>query len=225
MHVAVAYCYPAIQQRRYWPAAERFVETWKQFPPGACDFSLHAIFNGRSPSAPEESLFARVNAQIRVHSNLGWDIGAFQMAAERIRCDLLVCLGAHCHFHRAGWLDRMVEAQLETGPALFGCRGYHYPAGSGHHIRTTCFWMLPEILQSYPSIVGNSRQSRYQFEHGLGSITEWVERSGFRCYVVTFNSIQGVETWDDAFGPVENCLVYDQWTHPEGRGLPLDRFP
>lgn len=222
MKVVVVYCFPLVNHRVYFALAKRFSDTLRQCPAGT-DYELHVGCNGGQPSVFEEQLFAGLSAHFHSRDNTGWDIGLYQWAADRLDSDLMVCLGANCHFHRPGWLARMVESYVDHGPNLYGCRGYFYPAGHGHHIRTTSFWLHPALLRSYPYLVGNSRAMRYAFEHGHNNLTQWVENSGLEALVVTWDGVFGVNDWKDGFGEIDTCLVLDQWTHRPGSVL--DRNP
>lgn len=213
MRIAVVYVYPMVNMRTYFPLARRFAETYLSYPAGA-DHELHVICNGSEPSDYERQAFAGVPlARLHVRSNFGWDIGAFQWAAENLPCDLLVCLGANVHFHRAGWLARMENAYLENGPALYGCWAYLSP---NWHVRTTCFWLPPQLLQSYPELIGTGRRDRYRFEHGNSSLTRHALKYGFPAIMVSWDGCFPFEDWGEhAPGPHES-LVHDQFTHAEG---------
>lgn len=219
MKIAIVYVYPMVHVRTYFSLAKRFADTWRKFPP-QIDHELHVICNGGEPTHNDKAVFIGIPCTFHVYGNIGWDIGAYQWAGESLPCDLLVCMGSHCNFHRHGWLDRMADVYMQHGPNLFGCRGYYY-AGS-HHIRTTCFWIPPVLLNSYPESVGNTRPSRYRFEHSKDSITEWVEKAGFKALGVTWDGVFDRYAWPDCFGPAETALVYDQWTHQPNSG-PHDR--
>lgn len=218
MRVSVIYVYPMVQLARYYPLAERFAQTWKAHDPGyPCQ--LNVIGNGGEVPQLHRASFSGIpNCEFREYGNQGWDIGAYQWAAETIPCDLMVCLGAPVHFHKAGWLDRMVEAFATHGPGLFGIAAYQFPE---IHIRTTAFWFSPELLQSYPMVVGSQRASRYAFEHGRDSFTKHVMKSGFPCKMVTWSGEYDVQNWTPSpFSPVINgppgnreVIVYDQFIH------------
>lgn len=206
MKVAVCYVFPQVLVRTYHPLARRFASTWLRYP----GHDLHVIANGPTPGEREKSLFSAIPCAWHTHSNLGWDIGAFQYAAESVPCDLLVCLGAPVHFHRGQWLESMVDAYLHHGPALYGCWAYLSP---NWHVRTTCFWCPPELLQSYPVQVGSTRPDRYEFEHGNSSFTRHVLKAGFPAIMVTTKGCFPFDQWQDhAPGPNES-LVLDQHIH------------
>lgn len=212
MNIAVVYVYPMANARTYYPLATRFAQTYASNPAGE-GHELHIICNGASPSDYERQAFGMMDVQMHARSNFGWDIGAYQWACDRIPCDLLVCCGAHVHFHRPGWLSRMVEAYLENGPALYGCWAYLSP---NWHVRTTFFWLPPQLLQSYPEMIGNGRKNRYNFEHGNGSLTRHALKYGFPCLMVTWDGCYPFEQWQDHAPGPENSLVHDQHTHAAG---------
>ena len=195
-----------VQRAKYFPLAKRFADTYRRFP-GSLPHELHLLCNGAEPSALELRPFAGLPAQVHPCSNIGWDIGAFQWAAESIPCDLMVCLGSPVHFHQPGWLGRMVDSYVEFGPALFGCWAYLAP---DWHVRTTCFWCPPELLRSYPFTIASTRSSRYDFEHGPHSFTRHVLSAGFPCVMVTRRGSFPFSEWKDHAPGVEDSLVLDQ---------------
>ena len=161
MNVAVVYVHPRMSVKTYIPAAKRFAQSYLMNPPGATPHEVYVMINGDMPRAHDLKTFSPLPVRLMTHDNYGKDIGAFQRAARDIRnCDLMVFCGAHVHFRQGGWLDVMVNAFERNGPGIFGAYGFHQP----HlHIRTTCFWMPPELLLGYPILVGN--ENRYEFEH------------------------------------------------------------
>lgn len=207
MNVAVAYVYPAIQAQKYLPLARRFVESWGQFPPGRTQPALHVYVNGKLPDQFEDALFHALQPKLHARDNTGWDIGAFQEAADTVPCDLLVCLGACVHFHRAGWLDRIVESFLQYGIGLYGTACYYTP---DYHVRTTCFWCPPEVLASYPDQIGTTRSSRYDFEHGPHSLTRFARNAALPCVMATWQGFFDFPAWRDNVPDRETILVRDQ---------------
>lgn len=211
LNVAIIYIFPQVQIKTYYPLAHRFASTWRQFPPGREPYTLHVIGNGGDIPPIHQAAFNGIaNCEFRFYNNVGWDIGAFQWAAETIPCDLLICLGAPVHFHRTGWLDRMVDAFLSNGPALYGCWAYLAP---NWHVRTTCFWCPPQVIQSYPYAVSSAQKSRYDFEHGAHSITRHAISAGLECLMVTTDGVFPFSEWLDRAPDVEHSLVLDQFTH------------
>lgn len=206
MNVAVAYCYPLVQKQRYFPLARRFADTWRRFP----GHDLCLIFNGGAIQSPDLAPFSGISYHSLFHDNLGWDVGAFQAAAETIPCDLLICLGAPVHFHQPAWIERMVDAYVDHGPALYGCWGYHYPTS---HIRTTAFWLPPQLLSAYPDQVISTRASRYAFEHGKDSLAAFTRKCGMETYMVTRTGCYPESEWKDHVPGVEDSLLLDQHIH------------
>ena len=191
MKTVIVYIHPTADARTYVPNARRFVETYMTHPPGETDHELHVAINGGVEIGDWcKSLFHPLQPRFFQHNNYGKDIGAYQVAADTIDCDLMICLGAPLHFHRAGWLDRIMLAYLENGPAVYSPWGFHFPRP---HLRTTAFWCPPEFLNAYPKRVGTG--DRYQFEHGPESITLWSKKMGFEPMQVTWRGTYPMESW------------------------------
>lgn len=209
MTTQLVYVYPTIDLRRYYPLAARFAKTYQQFPAGY-EHQLVVICNGRQPRAVETDIFKSIEHKLVVHDNSGWDIGAYQRFADQSKAELLICLGAPCFFYREGWMSKMVDAVYEFGPGLFGSTAY---GGNMLHVRTTCFWMPPELLRSYPAYIGSSRKSRYEFEHGATSFTRHVLDLGFPCVMSTWKGNFPRPLWHNNAPDKNQILVRDQHIH------------
>ena len=211
MRVAVIYVFPQVSANVYEPMAKRFSLQYVRNPPGETDHGLYVVCNGGGEvTSRQESLFEPLAPTFIYHNNFGRDIGAFQMAAANIPCDLLVCIGAPARPRMACWLDIMVRAVEDNGPGLYGCWGFHAPAV---HIRTTVFWITPQILNSYPLQVDDHH--RYEFEHGTNSITRYCMKKGFPVMQVTKRGVFAVDGWHHV--EVGDCLFLDQ--HLERAGV------
>lgn len=210
MKTAIVYVHPAMSLSVYRPLARRFVDTYMANPPGESGHQLYVIVNGEKVRPDHRKLFEPLPCELIAGSNVGKDIGAFIWAAANIPCDLLVCFGSHTHFQREGWLDRIVNVFLQEGPALYGPWGV--PFLGGDHIRTTCFWCPPELLNSYPYGIGTDMQ-RYAFERGESSLTQHVLKSGFPAIMVTWDGYYGHQEWHVING--RDSLVLDQWSSGE----------
>lgn len=212
MKIVLCYIFPQINLNVYEPAAKRFCNTYMDFAPGQTDHDIVVVLNGGvGPGPYHHKIFNPLPVNFIEHSNYGKDIGAFQMAAEKLSCDLLVCFGSHIYFHRPGWLDRMVRAFEDNGPTVFGAWGFHQPKP---HLRTTGFWLPPDLLKAYPYQI--SDQTRYTFEHGTDSITLWTQRLGFEPLLVTWSGEYQMKDWH--FPSRDQTLFRDQWS--DGRGGP-----
>lgn len=203
----MAYVFPALLPQKYTPLAQRFVQTWLDHPPGKTPCELHVYVNGRELGPAYQAIFGPLKGQLHRRDNSGWDIGAFQDAAETLPCDLLVCLGACVHFHREGWLDRMVEAFLQFGIGLYGTACYYTP---DYHVRTTCFWCPPEVLASYPDQIGSTQRSRYDFEHGPHSLTRFARQAALPCVMATWQGCIDFAQWPGNVPDRNTILVRDQ---------------
>lgn len=210
MQVAVVYCYPNLMPKTYDPMAARFAQTYVDNPPGETDHELYVVVNGGGRlTSRQERLFDPLAPKYVYHSNVGKDVGAFQLCARSIPCDLMVCLGAPVRCNVAGWLDIMVRAVENHGPGLYGVWGFHAPAA---HIRTTVFWIPPKIFNAYPIQVDDSR--RYHFEHSHESITKWCLKMGFPVLQCTARGVFSLERWHHV--EKADCLMLDQ--HSERLG-------
>jgi len=204
VNVAIVYVHPRADMRQYVPAARKFVSSYLTHPPGATPHDIYVIINGDTVRQSDLPLFNPLPVKFMTHDNYGKDIGAFQKAAREIKADLMVFCGSRVHFRKAGWLDVMVNAYEKNGPGIFGAYAFHQP----HlHIRTTCFWMPPDLLLAYPILVGNDQ--RYEFEHGpTHGISKWVIEMGFNAWLVTWTGTFPPNDWRH----VENheAVVLDQ---------------
>ncbi len=204
MRVSLIYCAPCMNMPVYGPLAQRFVRSYVENPPGLTDHELIIGLNGGELDIFKERLFQPLSPGWFEHNNFGKDLGLFMAFADRVECDLLICLGAHIRFHKPGWLDRIVEAYLENGPSVYGAWAFHQPRP---HIRTTALWLPPELLRMYPYIVGDKQ--RYGFEHGPESITLWSQSKGFEPMMVTWNECLEMKQWRHI--SVEESLFLDQF--------------
>lgn len=209
MNVALAYVYPQVNAREFLVPAQRFASTYLWSKPKK-PHQLHVVFNGPPPNAASLRALDGLDYQPHEHNNDGWDIGAFQMLGDSLDCDLLICMGTHIHFHRPNWLEMMVGSYIQNGPGLYGCWAYLSP---DWHVRTTCFWCPPQILQAYPNRVGSRRSSRYEFEHGNNSLTRFVLSAGLGCWMVTWSGIYPFDQWENHAPGVDDSLVLDQHIH------------
>lgn len=187
--------------------AQRFVQSYMENPPGGTPHEIHVAINGGVAIGDWcRYLFNPLPCQFFQHNNYGKDIGAYQAAADMIECDLMVCLGAPVYFHKPGWLDRIALSYYENGPSVYGCWGFPVPMP---HLRTTAFWLPPDLLNAYPVKVGD--QDRYAFEHGPDSLTLWSKKQGFEPKVVTWKGCYEMGAWDHVSW--DDSLVVDQHMH------------
>lgn len=205
VQIALAYVFPMINLPKWEPLARRFVKSYFDHPPGDTAHQIHVLANGLAIDPARKKIFDSLPCAFHTCSNQGMDIGAYQWAADHIPCDLLLCFGTPVHFRKAGWLDLIASTFLEHGPNLYGAWGFHAPK---MHIRTTAFWLPPQILKAYPVYVGDSQ--RYAFEHGDGSITRFAIDAGLNALQVTWTGVFPPSGWHHT--PLEESLLLDQHT-------------
>lgn len=206
MKLVIIYVYPDLNPHIYKALARRFVDTYMEYPPGGTDHEIIvAVNSGRSDNPEYARLMSPLACQFMMHNNEGKDIGAYQLAARQLDCDLMICLGAPVHFHRAGWLDRIANAYEQNGPGLYGAWAFYEPS---HHIRTTAFWLPPELLRSYPYVIQND--TRYEFEHGKRNIHAYAKSKGMESFMLTWQGCFTPPQWQHVTR--EDSLLLDQHT-------------
>lgn len=199
------------------PLAERFVQSYIECPPGF-DHSTVVVSNGGPPSETAIKQFGS-GVQFLQRENAGMDIGAYQLAALSIDCDLMVFFGGSCYFRVPGWLSRIVYVFDTFGhDNLYGASGYHGHGTDLPHIRTTAFWCSPNLINEHPFRVDNSEQ-RYPYEHGPEGLTSWVLATGRKAFVVGMMHIAPVTecnllTEGAHQGRQRDLLIGDRWTCP-----------
>lgn len=186
------------------PAA-RFVQTFLEHKPDYIH-RLVVVCNGEPAKPVTKQLFAPLlevgtTPEFSSHDNSGHDIGAYQFASRTFSkdCDLMVFLGATTYFRREGWLKRIAESYEKHGNGLYGAMAHRGTPGVHAHIRTTGFWMTPELFNSYPHRVRHVNQ-RYGFEHGPECLTAWTVREGLVPLVVSWIGEHPHSEWDSHEG-------------------------
>lgn len=216
----VVYVYPTMGGKHDEMAA-RFAASYQQYPAGE-PHDLWVVSNGGEPTPKMRQTFAGIACNFLVHDDTGLDIGAYRKAAREIPCELMVFFGGNTYLFDSGWLKRMVEAFRKHGRALYGATGNQGDANVRvwPHIRTTGFWMPPELLNRYPHTTDSTTHSRYEFEHGQNGLTSWVKAQGLKVFMVTWSGEYEWPNWDsipNGFhrGDQSDLLVGDRLTGPE----------
>ncbi len=203
--------------------AANFAASYELNPPGM-DHETLIVCNGVPANPESRALFnALPNVTFLDHDNSGWDIGAFQLAARTVDCDLMVFFGGHTYFRKPGWLARMWEAFQNFGDTLYGSTGNQGNIGVGvyPHVRTTAFWCSPGLLRDYPyrvTSVGGGGQ-RYEAEHGKTCLSNWVKQQGLTPWIVGWDLAMPLDQCDQIPGTYHqgdqfNVLVGDRMTCP-----------
>jgi hypothetical protein len=206
MEIALVYVFPNLEPHQYVPAAQKFARSYAENPPGLTDHSLHVVINGDRVQANLDRIFSPLFPEYHYHNNWAKDLGAFIFLAHHLsKAELMVCMGAHVNFKRAGWLDRIVEAYRMRGPAVSAPWGSQYPVP---HLRTTFFCCPPSFLMSYPDL--QSEGERYQFEHGPNNFALWSRKLGFEPYQLTWHRCLFMKDWEPV--SLAESLARDQHT-------------
>lgn len=216
MKVATVYIYPP--HPSYEPYVLRFLDSYHDNPPGTNHESI-VVLNGTKPTSDLYCLFSSLpNLTFLEHDNSGYDIGGYQLAARTIPCDLMVFFSTSTYFFRPGWLLRMLFATERHGNAQYGAMGNRgdIPVKVWPHIRTTAFWMKPELMNGYPHRVTHPEQ-RHPFEHGQQCFTSWLTKQGVLSWVITWSRELLWRDWDadpNGFsrGNQSNLLAGDRMT-------------
>lgn len=170
--------------------AQRFVQTYLDHPAGY-NHKLTIICNGGRLNPRRREYFKRVQCDFFERENdAGFDISAYQDFAARSRANFMVCFGESVHFHRAGWLDRIVSARMEYGPGMYGCFSSHMVRA---HLNTTGFGVDPRFLVKYPRVVNNPQ--RYEFEHGQNCFWKRLVAGDHIAAFVTFDGVWFQGEW------------------------------
>lgn len=122
---------------------------------------------------------------------------------------MLVCLGESVHFHRAGWLARMVDVWRRLGSGMYGFWSSNLVRP---HLNTTGFVVDPVLLRLYRNKVV-TKTDRYQFEHGRYAFWKRVRLMGKPVRLVTWDGDWPPERWRQPAnilwrGDQSNCLAY-----------------
>lgn len=196
MNIVVVYIYPLSGGNGAGDNALRFLHSY-HLHPSILAHRLVVVCNGAPLNAETQALFESVPECVFMeHNNAGYDIGAFQRAAREFPCDMMLFLGNSAYIRGAGWLERMAEAYEKHGNTIYGSMENSGDSRFGvyPHIRTSGFWMHPELLNSYPQLITRPDQ-RYGFEHGRDSLTRWCQGQGLTPLIVTWSGEYGPESW------------------------------
>jgi hypothetical protein len=181
------------------------------YPPGV-DHETLVICNGGPPSQQIRTiLFGLPHIQFFPRNNAGWDIGGYVDASKgpALGADMILCLGETVHFHRAGWLKRLVEAWETHGEGMYGVFASNVIRA---HLNTTAFATAPKFLAQYPVEVV-TRKQRYEFEHGAWGFWRLLSREAKPTLLVTWDGVWKPHEWRRPAnilwrGDQSNCLMW-----------------
>lgn len=219
MKVALIYPYVVPKADVYRPDFQRFIDTYNRFPAGI-EHDLFLMLCNGCRFAGEDLAYVDGDSTPcyfgpEYHGE-GCDIGAHQHMANSLEpdYDFMVCCSSQVHFHRAGWLTRMVDAREKFGPGLYGGMGSYEQKRP--HIRTCFYGTDPKLFRGYPEVV-NSRVKSLQFESQPNNFMGWLQGQGMTGYMVAWDGVYGPESFrkpPNVFrrGDQSNCLVWDRHT-------------
>jgi hypothetical protein len=101
----------------------------------------------------------------------------------------------------------MVESFLDHGIGLYGTACYYTP---DYHVRTTCFWCPPPVIDYYPNVITSTKASRYDFEHGPNSLTRWAIKASLPCVMTTWTGAFEFSDWPNHVPDRDSILARDQ---------------
>lgn len=188
--------------------ASHFVSTYRQHPPGS-EHRLVIVCNGGKLAPKMKAIFDGLDCEFYERPNDGgWDVSAYIDAAWRFDSDLQVCLGESVYFHRAGWLNRLMECYEQEGEGMYGFFSSYLVRP---HLNTTAFAVTPQYLRDYPRPSG--RNTRYEFEHGTYSLWRRIAEQGGATRLVTWDGCWMPADWrkpDNILwrGTQRNCLMF-----------------
>jgi hypothetical protein len=218
---AIIYIYPLAGAGPFYDNAIRFLHSYHERPPGM-DHQTCIVCNGAPADDETKFLFSSLpNVRFLEHSNAGQDIGAYQLAAQQVPCDVMVFFGASTYFRRSGWLVRMMEVYSKYGPDhLYGCTGNQGDARFNvwPHVRTTAFFCSPHHINAHPMrVTGMGEHQRYSYEHGEHGLTQWFLKDNRRAWILAWDGVWPLQQCDQIPGGFhnanqENVVVGDRLT-------------
>lgn len=175
--------------------ALRFADSYRKNP-SAYPYDFYVVSNGGPPSDAVRGQFDPLSAKYIIHDDSGMDIGAYQVAAASVDCDLMIFLGGSTYFKGQNWVNRCVASWKLHGDGVYGtmCNTGDMRFDVYPHIRTTGFWMPPALMRAYPEKV-RSPDRRYPFEHGQNCLTQWCARQGLKVMIVTWQHEYEQSQW------------------------------
>lgn len=195
------------------PYVERFIATYKQFPPEH-DHELIAVVNGSRPTNEVTAMFEGLPVRFALYDGEGADIGSFQDVASKLDDGFMVCCVTRVYFHKAGWLRRMMEARTGYGAGLYGTSASE--EGGALHVCCRCYGMDVDIFKRYPVAITSRDQGTF-FELGEGNLLNFFRKHRFAAKIVHWNCVcdpEDARNFAKTFrlGDQSNMLVWDKHT-------------
>jgi len=228
MKIAMVYIYPLDGQGEHGVKAARFIDSYRRNPPGMAHDTVVVCNGGKASSETQQRFSFLPNVQLIEGNNRGKDIGGFLEAAKTVKADLMLFFGGAAYFRKPEWMVPVMRSYFRKGDTLYGACGH--PGEGDHihpHIRTTGFWLRPELLTQYcPEGIDNDR--RYEFEHGASCLTNWIKNRGITPWVVTYAGEHSLHKCNEIpggyhNGDQSNVVFGDRLTEPPNWDDPLSK--
>jgi hypothetical protein len=201
----------------FLPFVKRFCQTFMEYP-GDCEIALLKCVKKTDEWYLEKLaehyqwLYPAEQTHYIYDSN-GCDIGSAQWLSKQLHPDrLMIMMTSRCYFHKAGWLERYLEAHDKDPDALLGASASW--EGGKRHICTRAYAMRAGLFASYPHLI-DTREKGQKFEVDEWCITDWFAENQRHTLQVTFDGVQEQPDWrnpDNIFrkGNQSNMIVHDK---------------
>lgn len=148
---------------------KRFRDAYVAHEPGM-SHDLFLCASGAPLSERSRGLFAELPYRELCYLGKGWDIGAYQHCASRLRdYDFVMFMNSQTFVTINGWLRHFVDAYAAHGPGIYGASSSFEVSP---HIRTAAFGAPPRLLLEYPVKV-RTRYDACVFEHSPVNFSQW----------------------------------------------------
>jgi hypothetical protein len=197
-----------------WDAVlRRFAESYLNFDAGYAH-DLYICSSGASLSSLSKEIFKAIPYKPLTYMGGGWDIGAYQYAAEFLKnYALVVCLNSQAHIAHANWLKYFADAFDRYGDGVYGASSSFQVSP---HIRTSCIAFAPHLILQYPLKV-RCRYDACVFEHSPTNFSLWALGKGLPVFVVMLSGVyklseSRLQSGSFRRGKQENLLIKDRHT-------------
>lgn len=195
----------------YQAAVERFARSYKKHFP-ALEHKLILVNSNGGYNSTIEDFFEGIPYEMVSYNGSGWDIGGHQFVINSLNPDdWVMCFSTWTYFRQEGWLEAFAEARNAHGDGLYGSAASY----ERHlHLRGTGIFMRCGMMQSYPLICNNKKQS-WLVESGKHSLTWWFLKNKKSVYLVTPSGVVGPDQFrclNNTYrkGNQSNIWVYDK---------------
>lgn len=175
-----------------------FIEGYRRYRPELAH-QLYVVNKGFAPEhlPIQYELFSEFAPSFIQVIDEGYDLTAYQTAADFIEEPVVLFLNTYSEPLHEGWLEKLHDAFRRPGVGLAGFTGsletHHpmranFPAFPNFHIRTTGFMIDTERFRKIASSRSFlKKDDAYQFEGGMASMTRAIEAENLAAAVVGKN--------------------------------------